>query len=259
MTKLKLVLKRGNNKIIKIHIIGNVKKPTTVVIFFHGAYGTTLTNKYNLIANKINKQKAICCILFESSRELSYNTCSKGKISFEDYKKSMVSKVFNDELDDAKAVVQYVQEKWKNISSKLKVHFVGISLGGYIASLLTSIIGSKLRSLTLLGCGKTKEINKKGVFFNMPTFQDLIDKLSQFTGVLTVIHGSSDDLISWKSSHVLFNKINKTATKQYFLFNEVDHRFRTINNKPQEKELATLLGETISHAIILGELKQEGD
>ena len=242
----------GNKKIIGRYIKSNKNNLT---IFIHGSYSTTLKDKYFNLVKSIKKQKLTDVVLFETSREISYQNRIKQNISHEKYSATFDKKTFADELSDVKEVVKYSVRHFRLVRKKNpNLHFVGISLGGILQSLLISKYKKYLRSVILLGSWSRTNYLNRPILSSMPDKSKTLSNYENFNGLLTIIHGIEDKSINPKYSNIIFSHVKKARYKQMILIKGADHRFTMIDGKPCEEKLSNIVLNIIKQNIIMSDL-----
>lgn len=247
---MKLNMMKGSfgNKIIKTKLIKK-KQSRSLVIFFHGVFSSTLRDKYESIAQEIIKRTGINCLLFESSRNISYGDYVKSKISFEQYEKTFKGKTFSDELKDIRSVFNLYKTRYKAF------HFVGISLGAVLASYLLST-NKNIKSFTILGSAPIINLKDKPIISSLDNPNKIYKNFSSYNGFLSIAHGSKDDLIKESDSRRIIEHAVNCAYKEFVNMYEVDHRFMVLNKKNQEVFLTKIITNIIIRNIALTEGNQ---
>lgn len=236
------------NKTVKTKLI-KWKESKSLVIFFHGVFSSTLRDKYESIAQEIIKKTGADCLLFESSRNISYGDYVKNKMSFEQYAGTFKGKTFSDELKDIRNVFNFYKTRYEVL------HFVGISLGAVLASHLLPA-NNRIKSFTILGSAAI--INLKGgpIISTLDKPNKIYKNFSTYSGLLSIIHGSKDDLIKESDSRRIIKHAVNSFYKEFVNMYEVDHRFMVLNKKNQESLLTKIITNTIIRNIILSEGNQ---
>lgn len=237
----------GTKRITVLHLKGE-KKNKNIFIFLHGACSTTLKAKYIYLAKKMVDKNYGDCILFESSRFISFQQSITKKMTFEQYANSFQGKTFTLEMNDMWSVVEWVQNKYKNCD--IAFHLIGMSLGGIIAGFFISKLKSKLQSITLIGSG-SRIVNKRTTLTKTaPSSKHIIANFKKFKGVLSVINGSADDTIPLNSAEAIFVSAQSVLAKKMTVLEGVDHRFTEITGKNKEKKLTEIILNQIEQTII---------
>lgn len=236
------------NKTIKTKLIKK-KQSKSLAIFFHGVFSSTLRDKYELIVQEIIERTETNCLLFESSRNISYRDYVKSKISFEQYEKTFKGKTFSDELKDIRSVFNFYKTRYKAF------HFVGISLGAVLASYLLPT-NKNIKSFTILGSSPIINLKDKPIISSLDNPNKIYKNFTTYNGLLSIIHGSKDDLIKENDSRKIIKFATNSAYKEFINMYEVDHRFMTLNKKNQEVFLTKIITNIIVRNIVLSEDNQ---
>lgn len=236
------------NQTIKTKLIKK-KQSRSLVIFFHGVFSSTLRDKYESIAQEIIKRTRANCLLFESSRSMSYRDYVKSKISFEQYEETFKGKTFSDELKDTRSVFNHYKTRYKIF------HFVGISLGAILASYLLPT-NNRIKSFTILGSAPIINLKDKPIISSLDNPNKIYKNFSSYNGFLSIIHGSKDDLIKESDSRRIIKHAVNCVYKEFVNMYEVDHRFMVLNKKNQENFLTKIITNIIVRNIVLSEDSQ---
>lgn len=237
----------GNKTIITKLI--KKKQSKSLVIFFHGVFSSTLRDKYESIAQEIIKRTRANCLLFESSRSMSYGDYVKSKISFEQYEKTFKGKTFSDELKDIRSVFNFYKTRYKAF------HFVGISLGAVLASYLLPT-NKNIKSFTILGSSPIINLKDKPIISSLDNPNKIYKNFSTHNGFLSIVHGSKDDLIKESDSRRIIKHAVNSVYKEFINMYEVDHRFIVLNKKNKESFLTKIITNTIIRNIVVTEDNQ---
>lgn len=222
-----------------------------MVIFFHGANSTTLQERYVNIAKRLITKNLGNCLLYESSRNISYSDYVKQKLSFEEYVKTFEPKTFLQELQDAQNIIEYAIRE--ETIQPIELHLVGISLGGIISSFLVKDY-PQIKSITLIGSGSNVTVQNGSVLNNLPSEKQILKNYKDFSGLLFALHGTDDTIILPKSIEKVFATANNALDKELSFIKGADHRLRTINGQDQEYQLREVIYYTISKALGISDL-----
>lgn len=217
-----------------------------VVIFFHGLASSSFDKEptnAQLLALDLQQQKRSSTCLYESSR--NFRKLDNPEVKFEIFlKESFKGKRLEDELEDGDRVVKEVKRIWKEKADVIPIlHFVGFSLGGIIALLLTE--RHEVKSLTTFGTalqftsdGERPIIGKK---FDNQVIHKIQKAAKNFHGDVTIVRGTADTTSLEEETQQLVASFKKSSSIRYQRLTGVEHRFK----KRNEKEDNTIIQEML--------------
>lgn len=235
-------------KEISVRIYYAQKETSHITVFFHGAYSTTLKKKYFEFARQLCTEANTHVVLYETSRNFSYAEFERKGITFQEYEKMFNGKTFKDELREVQQVVSFVRDHYTAIK-KPSLHFIGMSLGGMLASCLIKDSQSLLRTIILIGSGyMISGAENRPILKSLPN--TILQNYRCFLGNITILHGENDKVLPKEQSIKIFLNSTGAKNKKLIWIKGADHRFITINNKTAEKKLGKQLLKIIINEVI---------
>lgn len=213
-----------------------------VYIFFHGCCGTVYDHApttYQLLSEQLAKSGAVS-IIFENSRNLQKLDFSPEKFDFQEFTKGAFGgKTFQQELNDASTAVSSLLAEVKNLlgDKPFSLTFVGFSLGGLMATLLTT--QHALDRLFLFGSAASFQVESDlpilGHGLSQEEQQRIYAAAIRFEQPTTLVHGSLDDTALRPQAEELFRWFTNAVESRYIEWLGVDHRFkqRNLHNDPE--------------------------
>ena len=238
--------KLNNASFGKQEIIGEIiwaKKPDTVVIFFHGCCSGPFSSrptKYQLLAQRLAEQGLAAGAYYQSSRKL-YGDDFSEEVSFEQRAQlAFGGKTLEDEYRDGVLAVQEIVESvQKKIGAKPKLVFVGFSLGGLVATLVSQDISPDI--LLTFGSGIGFNLDPETPILGggiSVQWQKKIRKAAQsFSGKVVINRGTEDVTTPKETTLDLFESFTQAEQSSFQEWSGVDHRFATRSGHDAEAEL----------------------
>jgi predicted esterase len=217
-------------KKIRSELVLSGQENNFLIIFFHGCCGTVYDSTpttYQLLSQHLAKEE-ISCAFFQTSRWIE-----KGEIvglSFSEFvQKAFKGKTFQNEIEDSnRAVSEIIQEYKKKTKKNPRIIFVGFSLGGLIATCLSTkyspehifLFGSATqfmveKDLPILGKGLSQKDN-----------EEIKLAAHSFAFPVTCVRGTLDGTATQKESLKLFTSFQQSPEKTFIELLGVDHRFK---------------------------------
>lgn len=234
---------------------GNKKGP--LVVFIHGFKSNMDEDgRYTKIAKEL-KNEGINSIMFSQAN------CGESKEDFINY-------TIDNIIDDLDCCIKYMLDNFQ--IDKNNISFVGYSMGGRIASLVSNRY--KAKSLVMIAAANFKgfpssgkflgqdinklkeEANKNGyaIFYNQfddeylkmnKIFLDNMEEydptleLNKYNGDILLIHGLKDDIVKVEVTYNVFNNLDNIKSKRLIIFKDSDHSFGgwSINRNKEESDL----------------------
>lgn len=227
------------NKKINVDLRVN-KSSSNLIILFHGSFGYTRhikKTKYEILSRKLSKNCSVG--FYQTSRFFEWR--EKPNLTFEQYRdSSFKDKTFQQELDDVKQAVSEIikQTKKYNKNRKLKIAFVGFSLGGIMCLFLHEFIKNVTDIVTFGTAIEFKNLETNSSIINdMPTKNTLREKIQKFKGNLTLLRGTKDELASFNNMFAIYKLAKGAKSKSMIELKGVDHQFKTVNGVNHEQKL----------------------
>lgn len=226
-------------------------KSKRLIIFFHGCCGgpydfspTIYQETAPLIAEKGIANTAF----FQSSRQVEKHLLPPEEVA--DYE-SFVTKAFGgktllNEKDDADMALQEIiqQLKAQNIFYD-ELFFVGFSLGGVIATLLSSLYSPKKISLFGSALQFTVPAYLPIIGNGMET-DELLVQAKAFPHKIHIFRGGEDTTSTQEASLDLFKSFENAEEKSYTEWQGVDHRFKQFFGKDNHEIWTRIMNEIIA-------------
>lgn len=215
-------------------------KSTQLTIFFHGAYSSTLTEKYTNIIRQLKKRKYKSDFLcYETSRK--HYSFEDHALPFEAYAQTFSGKTFQDELEDVKTLLQHIR-----IDRYDSLVFVGYSLGGTLSSFFIRQHTKKIKGIYLFGSGISTNRKTYPILSTYPNSSTILQNFKGYTGTVTLVQGTEDTIVPQEDAgNILAHAISAERTTHIRL-KGVDHRFITKFGKCAEDELDEIAARIIS-------------
>lgn len=228
-----------------------------IIIFFHGLasspFGSSETNHSWLFQYFRDQNYSVA--MYESSRN---EPLPELLGDFEALKHHLFAKkTLTDEVIDAEEFVTFIFDQCKKNHGESKTfstHFVGFSLGGLIATLLTPLFDPS--SISLLGSSSHFSLpdNTPIIGSEILPPEKLLETVqavaSIYTGKVCLIRGSEDDTAPLKGSEKLFSCFSQANMKSFVHLMGVNHRFRNGSGEV-DKRLLRRLSVILSSQFVL--------
>lgn len=226
---MEIFLKGYHKSFSKLLIDKSKKNTTTVLINLHGLYGLSgdPRSKSKKLAETLTQKGIAHVVNFNSSRDWNiYKDGDWGKM-----KKAFEEKTFEQELQDAKDAVELVIENSEYLfgikKSKLKLIFVGNSLGGVVATCLDDYF-EYVAKIIAAGSGT------RTVFPTKLSEKQILNKAAKFRRNFLLIQGSKDDVVPLKAGDALLAGYKNAKIKKIVIYG-ANHQFLKINGKNKKK------------------------
>ncbi len=212
-----------------------------LIIFFHGCCGTVYEQNpttYQLLSELLVSDGSASCAIFENSRRLRKTEIPPDMEFFEFASEAFGGKTFEQELQDARNTVEYLLEQYAKVNkNEPELYFIGFSLGGLIASILSSEY--PVKGTMLFGSASRFEIMEGlpilGEQHRQDEVQELVKKkAASITSPVMIIRGTQDDLAAHQDSVELLTYFEKSGKKYFVEWLGVDHRFKLKDGEPDD-------------------------
>lgn len=214
----------GKKKIF-YELIGKQYSSKRRFFFLHGAFTTTLKDKYINLAKDITKQKMGSVFLYETSRKIySWEYC----LEFEKYERTFEGKTFEEEKKDVENAFKHFL-KITAIKNK-NIVLIGFSLGGTLASFLLPKYKNLIQSIYLFGSSISTKRKKLPILSSYPKKQSILNNFKNFSGNIYLIQGEKDDVVPITEAKKILVVAKKSILKKNIILKDVDHRFNLIKN-----------------------------
>lgn len=215
-----------------------------VIVFFHGVYSSTYNHPmYKYFAKAIVKKGLANVALYETSRKIqSWEKPDEWQM----YVDSFTGKTFEDELEDVKTIIKYIDDMKKKDTH---FFFIGSSLGGTLLSYLLPKYKNRVKSVVLLGSGITTNGKEQPILSTYPSSHEILDNYKMHSGNITLIQGTNDETVPTKPARRIISQDSQALIKKLIILNGVDHRFTTIFGENRAEEIKKTLLSIIEYEL----------
>lgn len=221
------------DKKIKISTL-NVPDNNKIVINIHGTFWSMnwWNNKYLNFAQNLQNEEVANVVLYESSRkdmEIDPSITDR----YKQKQAKFVWKTFNDELEDARRVIQDTIKKSKELfwidSQNLEITLNGNSLWWILAFYLASDF-PQVKNIVSVWTWLRLEIKDVPILDTFPDISELKEKLESFKWKYLSYYWTEDDVFTEKSIFDLINLVwSDNSNKSEIEMIWVDHTFWKIS------------------------------
>ena len=219
---------------------------TKVVVNIHGTYwnkdGTN--GKYESFAEEL-QQNGISAVTYSSSR--TSNTSSDIVDPYEKKKSQFIWKTFQDELEDARRVVQWViqsakEQLWVE-PEHLEITLNGNSLGWILAFYLANEF-TQVKAISSVWTWIRLEKTDVPILSSLPDAEEVKTFASRFTWRYIMHQAWADSVFSDESYKSLYAAV-WSDQKAHIFYDSVWHSFRTADDNESIKPYETVRDEVV--------------
>ncbi len=216
---MEIFLKGNYKSFTKVLVSKSSKKTSNILINIHGLYGLSgdPRSKSKYLARIIAKTGLANVVLLNSSRDWDI----AGDGDFEKQKKAFGEKTFEQELQDAKDLMDLIIDQSTYLfgiqKDKLKIFLIGNSLGGTISTCLDEYF-KYVKKIVLAGSGTRTALPSK------LSEKQILNKASNFKGEVMLLQGSKDEVVPLKAGDLLISAYKNAKTSKVVI-KEASHNF----------------------------------
>lgn len=245
MKAIKTIPGSFRRKGIYCQFIPSKKETNIFYVFFHGAFSSSLKEKYIHIAKMLTNNSIGNVFLYETSRAIPTFDTKASLLSFEEYRNSFEGKTFEDELADVKSALEFFKNTYLLEVKNPKVCFVGFSLGGTLSSFLIQEYQYYLTNIFLFGSGITTRGHNQPITNTYPDKQAILNNFIPFKGNITLVQGTNDTIVPQEEARQIIYQTKNAFSRSLIFLKDVDHTFTYIGSNKKESILAKKIFQII--------------
>lgn len=222
---MEIFLKGNYKSFTKVFVSKSTEKTSNVLINIHGLYGLSGDpgSKSKYLAGIVTKNGLAHVVLFNSSRD--WDLSEDG--DFEKQKKSFGEKTFEQELQDAKDMMNLIIDQSIYLfgvkKDKLKLFLIGNSLGGTLSTCLDKYF-KYVKKIVLAGSGTRTALPS-----NLAEKQ-ILNNATKFKGEVMLLQGSRDEVVPLKAGDLLLSAYKNAKTSKVVI-EGANHSFSNARKK----------------------------